>query len=281
MDQVPSRGWSMRHGHLQFLVDCCGRNNFSKSVAWQKQGSSEEAQIHCFNTKPSKTKDTRKRKAGKVRHESVVCDWVEDFGVLSEDVIMPPIRLALAPRSLAEESDFLQRALQESEQEANLQRAIQESEEEANLQAAMRESFRESQSQTSSAVPNSLQLQTLRPAVLGLLRQRSAPCIALEVADAETRMDRVYVPLTAWHAAPRVLHKRSAIPWEEAVEKATSNAERYKFQPVRTEPSQTKSAPPLALSAESLQTYPTVPVYGRPPAAAEHSRVLADRKSVV
>eukprot|EP00930_Biecheleria_cincta_P004314 TRINITY_DN105224_c0_g1_i1.p1 TRINITY_DN105224_c0_g1~~TRINITY_DN105224_c0_g1_i1.p1 ORF type:complete len:520 (-),score=63.03 TRINITY_DN105224_c0_g1_i1:339-1841(-) len=273
------RGWSMRHGHRQSLVECCGRNSFSKSVAWQRCGSFEEP-TDCFSTKPSKTKNKQRRTIGKLRHEPLVaCSWLEeDSRILADILEMPrvhPLSLALAPRSLAEESDFLQRALKESEEEADLQRAIRESEEEASLQSAICNCLDQSE-RYSSESPESAENETLRRERLGLLRQRSTPCIAWEVADAEARMDRVYVPLTAWHSTPGAVHRRSAAAWEQAVKRATSNAERYKIQPVRTEPSWTakNSVPASSMVEESSRTYPTVPVQGCPPCAQRHSHVL-------
>eukprot|EP00930_Biecheleria_cincta_P019005 TRINITY_DN14630_c0_g1_i1.p1 TRINITY_DN14630_c0_g1~~TRINITY_DN14630_c0_g1_i1.p1 ORF type:complete len:509 (-),score=71.33 TRINITY_DN14630_c0_g1_i1:272-1798(-) len=289
MDQVlcSPRGWSMRHGHRQFLVECSGRSSFSKSAAsakaWKKQESCDE-EANCFDVKSSKAKVKNKRKNGNLKHQPLAWDWLEedwleeDSSVLAgdpENAIVQPMRLALVPRSLAEESELLQRALRESEDEANLQRAIQESEEEADLQKAICASFHQSQTYISE-VPDSPEIQTSRPEGIGLLRQRSAPCIAREVADADARMDRVYVPLTAWHSASPAPHKCSTTPWDQAVKRAASVAERYSFQHVRTEPSQPakRSVPSSGAAEGSLRTYPMVPICGQPPAAVEHSCVL-------
>merc|ERR1712050_662731 len=67
---------------------------------------------------------------------------------------------------------------------------------------------------------------------LGLLRQRSAPCIASEFTDAETRMAYVHVPLTAWPSLlQQAMRIGGATPterrWEQAVERAARAAKEY------------------------------------------------------
>lgn len=193
--------------------------------------------------------------------------WNDGTDEHEEETSLQALRFAIAPRSSSEEAELLRRALRESEEEANLQRAIQES-----LQHA---------SETCEPLAESADLEPSKPERSGLLRQRSAPCIASEVADATARMTHVMVPLKAW-CSPFALQGSTspkALLWEQALLRASRAAEEFVVAKLeRSKPSETAarmSSLTAPLAAEgSLQPYPTVPIRGSPPAPAEHLDVL-------
>lgn len=175
--------------------------------------------------------------------------------------------------------------------------AIRESQEEANLRQAIQQSLQQCPAIPEPAPehldlrpqpwcppePESVSLQLARPTKSGLLRQRSAPCIASELADAEVRMASAQVPLAAWRSpfaspARNATRTRGATRWEQAVERAACAANAYavgarkRGNPAKTKPKAT--APTRGVAEEPWRLYPTVPVCGRPPAPIEHHRVL-------
>mmetsp|Transcript_44687 Transcript_44687/g.97236 ORF Transcript_44687/g.97236 Transcript_44687/m.97236 type:complete len:516 (+) Transcript_44687:57-1604(+) len=297
------RGWSMRHGHRHHLEECSGRSSFGKSVARRPRDDKEET-VECLYDSSSKARNTNKRKRDRPRlaYRNLEFNWhVEGLGASDEAIeesqwweeeheVQASLRLpsfAVAPSSSAEEAAFLQMALRESEEEANLQRAIQESlrqypatPESVDLQTACEPA-------DLKKAPEPADRQQGRPERLRLLRQRSAPCIASEFADAQARMAFVQVPLTAW-LSPFVpspwnaMRKGGVTPkesrWEQAIERAASVARGYVVVPrERCTPAKT-AAKVTASTATSVgypgRLYPTVPVCGKPLAPSEHLRVL-------
>jgi len=289
------RGWSMRHGHRHHLEECSGRSSFGKSVARRPRDDKEET-VECLYDSSSKARNTNKRKRDRPRlaYRNLEFNWhVEGLGASDEAIeesqwweeeheVQASLRLpsfAVAPSSSAEEAAFLQMALRESEEEANLQRAIQESlrQSPASPESADFKTAREPADLKKA--PEPADRQQGRPERLRLLRQRSAPCIASEFTDAETRMACVQVPLTAWASLPQnVMRIGGAAPketrWEQAVERSARAAKEYvlmageRGKPVKTPDKVT------APTANAVEAYPRVPLRGRPLAPSQHQRVL-------
>jgi len=293
----------MRHGHRHHLEECCGRNSFAKSVA-RKPRDDKDVKRDSLEASLSKARDMNKRRSAKSRLRYRAPDLHQPMDELAasawgieesqwwrdahqDQASFCPPAFIVYPRSSAEESVFLQMALRESEEQANLRQAIQESLQQSPATLRSADLQLAPEPADLKPTPEPADLQLARPERLGLLRQRSAPCIASEFADAQARMAFVQVPLTAW-LSPFVpspwnaMRKGGVTPkesrWEQAIERAASVARGYVVVPrERCTPAKT-AAKVTASTATSVgypgRLYPTVPVCGKPLAPSEHLRVL-------
>jgi len=279
----------MRYGHRHHLEECAGRKRFAKSVA---KTSRDQEEVDCVDASFSNDRKKNKKRSGKVhlRYRPLQLDlpleglaasvvgvkeshwWTDEH---QDQASSTPERFITCPRSSAEEAEFVRRALRESQEEANLQQAIRES---------LRQSpvTLETNDFQHTLEPADFQLANLGRS--GLVGQRSAPCIASDVVDADICMASAQVPLAAW-LTPSVsspgdsmrtsVATPKALRWEQAVKRAARIAAGYVAVAVEAVTRAVKVPEAAGEATEELgRTFPTVPVVGSPPAPSEHLRVL-------